>query len=295
MKRENIVLAICFGIMVLISTLLLVFQQTLIPTTKVDKLFNQKVQLSEEEYIKSGNIIYKQEVKNIYGKSISTLYMTSTKNSFGTIELFIGIDHENRVRVIDKKIDQTSSYVKQVRNYILQNYQNIYFENIQFIDGAAGGTTINVSRKTIKDTVIEVVNYHLDLNVEEKDYIYELLNETYTTVSSKEENNVFITQVEVKDQVLTVYKTKDQGVYFGQQEGSVTLLIAVDNQNKITHVSLPQDLYEHTPSFAQYAIDYVNGLIGKLITEELPSGSGATNSITLIKTMIEKIQEVDHE
>lgn len=295
MKKENLMLTICFGIMLVISFGLLLIHQAFVPNSQVDKLFNQKVVLSEEEYIIKGNIISKQEVKSVFGKKLGTLYTTSTKNSFGSIELLINIDENNRVKVLDQKIDQTKSFIKQIRTYILQNYQDIYYENIQFIDGAAGATTIGVSRKTIKETVEEVVNHHLGIETEPTDYIYQLLNETYTTISSREEDNIFITKVESSKGIHTVYKITDKGLYFGSQEGNATLLVAVNEENLITHTLLPMELYEHTESFATHVTDYLYELLDTPITNPLLPGSGATNSITLIISMIEKIQEVHNE
>ncbi|CCV64951.1 conserved hypothetical protein [Alteracholeplasma palmae J233] len=290
MKKENIKLCIGFGLMALISVLLVVIYQNFMPTTKVDKLFSQKVVLSEKEYLKEGNLIYKQNVESKFGKKLGTLYFTETKNGFGSIELFVAFDTNDKVLVSDNKIEQTQSYIKQVREYILKNYQGIYYENVEYVDGAAGATTIGVSRNTVKQTVQEVINYHYGLN---KNYIEELLGETYEVVGEiSKDKNVVITKVKTGNTEYTVYQYTANGLALNSNE-DITLLIALDGDKIIKKALLPSDLYKHSGgNWKEHSDKYVSGLIGKSIDLELPEPSGATNSTTLIKTMIEVIQGV---
>lgn len=304
MKKENLILVLFFGLMVLISILLSGILEYF-PTSPVDKMFGQSVVVVDEMPVvdaEYSSILSKATVNDMFGKKIADLYVVRTDNSYFYMELYVGIDLDGKVYARDKVVttkDETSaSYFPLVRAYLLKNYSGLYYENIQYIDGAAGATTITVSRSTIKTVVEQTVIYHVG---EPVDYINLLFDNDYTLVSSNTESDILISNVTVEGQAYTVYQATGTGTYYDRQAtntGEITVLIAVNNAGVITHVSLPSDLYRHSGgNFYNASKAFLEGIINTNILDTMPdSTTGPTvnsnGSQYLINQLLVDIQGV---
>ncbi len=305
MKKENLILVLCFVLM-LFASIVLSAVQTVFPTSKVDKMFNQKVNVTNEKPVIDAdytNILTSSEVFDLFGNKLADLYLIRTNNTYFYMELYVAIDDDGKVYAMDKKVeaydDTSESYFPLVRNYILQNYNGIFYENVQFIDGAAGATTIEVSRSIIKNAVSQVIIYHIG---EPVDYIGQLFEgEAYLVLSRVTTNSIVITEVTVGASNYTVYQHRGAGTYFDRtttHTGSITVLIAVDSNGIITHGALPVDLYEHTGGrFYNETLAFLKNMIGNQITDVVPDAlTGPTErsdgSQVLVNTLLKDIQEV---
>lgn len=304
MKKENLILTLMFGLMLAISAILLAMSYVF-PTSAVDKMFGQSVhvvnvqQVIDPEYIE---IFEKGEVETLAGKKIADIYTARVDHTYFYLELYIAIDADGKVYVRDKfvnpKDDTSASYFGLVREYLLKNYEGIYYENVQFVDGAAGATTIVVSRSIIKNLVSKVVVYHVGKPV---DYIEALFGSDYVLNSESTSGIVTTYNVSVEGSDYKVYKAEDSGTYFDFQntnEGSITIYIAVDNTGEITHVLMPEALYGHSGgNFYSNTNNFLNGALGMNLNDPMPDATtGPTDnsdgSEFLVNKLLQAIQGV---
>lgn len=278
MKKENLVLVLCF-VMMFVFGIIMVSVQTVLPSSAVDKMFNQKVNIINEKTVIDSdyvNIRSKAEVMTLGNEKLADLYTVTVNHStYFDLELYVAIDANGKVYAIDKKVethDSTSaSYFKLVRDYLLQNYNGLYYENVQFIDGAAGATTIGVSRSMIKNAVSQTIIYH---NGEPIDYLEVLFkSDAYTLTSTSEVNGITVMNVSLAGVNYQVYQVKGTGDYYDHSsvhEADITIFVALDDNKDIKFVSIPEDLYGHTGgSFYERTKTYLDSYVGLNIQDGL--------------------------
>ncbi|WP_162164072.1 hypothetical protein [Acholeplasma hippikon] len=306
MKKENLILVLCF-VMMFVLGIVVVSIQTVLPSTPVDKMFNQKVNIVNEKTVVDSdyvNIRSHADVMSLSNEKLADLYVvTANHPTYFDLELYVAIDANGKVYAIDKKVethDSTSaSYFKLVRNYLLQNYNGLYYENVQYIDGAAGATTIGVSRSTIKAAVSQTIIYH---NGEPIDHL-ELLfgTDAYTLTNTSTVNKITIMDVTVGGVQYKVYQHTGEGDYYDHSAthvAPITIFVALDASNDIKFVSLPEDLYGHTGgSYYTRSVNYFNSYVSTNINDELVDyTAGPTDesmgSQYLITKLLNEIKEV---
>lgn len=308
MKKENLILVLCFISMFILS-MILVFTQSFLPTAKVDKMFNQKVNVVNETVITDKdyvNIRSHAEVMTLKNEKLADLYTVTVNHPvYFDMELLVGIDVNGKVYAIDNEVeakDATSNgYLKLMREYLLKNYNGLYYPNVQYIDGAAGATTIGITRSMIKNAVSQVVVYHIG---EPLDYIELLLgSDKYTLVSTNELENMIHYNVTLDNKTLNIYQITGEGTYYDYSSvntGEITLYVAIDENNVITHASLPSDLYGHSGgSFYESSVEYLKSYIGLNIVTDLidyeaqASEEGhAKGSKYLVGQLLNEVKEV---
>lgn len=301
MKRENILLVLAFTLMLVVSIALMGIQSTL-PTSEVDKMFGQKVSIVNEKPVIDANIMSQADVLDLFGNKIADIYVTRTNNSYFYLELYVAIDANGKVYAIDKKVetyDSTSaSYFPLVREYLLKNYGGLYFENVQFVDGAAGASTIEVSRSAIKNIISHVITFHIG---EPVDYIKDMFGGDYLVQSTETISGIKVTTVLFGGETYKVYEHTKEGSYFDRQTthmATVTVVIALDDAKVIRYGILPDELYNHTHGrFITASKEFLTTFIGLNINASLPeSTTGPTENSKgtqyLIRQIIDEIKEV---
>ncbi|MBU1142441.1 MAG: hypothetical protein KKH92_02215 [Firmicutes bacterium] len=148
MKKQNLFLMMNAVILLVISLVFLFTYQNAIPKDAEDKLFNQMVTLEDEEIITNVptigfySIVHKvQTAYNAKGDKVGTVYTVMAKNGykfnpadeFGYIELLVGIDLDNKVYVQPLKIEQTSTYVGGIQDYVYEYFQGFSFDYLLLI------------------------------------------------------------------------------------------------------------------------------------------------------------------
>ncbi len=148
MKKQNLFLMINAVIILVISLGFLFAFQNIVPKDPEDKLFNQMVTLEDEEIITNVptighySIVHKvQTAYNAQGSKVGTVYTVMARNGykfdpnseFGYIELLVGIDLDNKVYVQPLKIEQTSTYVGGIQDYIYEYFQGFTFDYLLLI------------------------------------------------------------------------------------------------------------------------------------------------------------------
>lgn len=305
MKKENLVLMFFFVVMSIVFLAVIGLQQ-FIPQTKVDHMFGQKTNIINTEAVVDGdyqNIVSVSEVVDLGGNKLADLYKVRMATSYFYMELYVAITKEGNVYAIDEVLnpmDPTSeSYLSLVRQYLLKNYNGVHRSQVNNIDGAAGATTIQVSRSQIKTSVIQVINYH---GGDEIDYIGALLGvEEYTLNSTEEHGNMVEYDVTAGANHYRVFKNSGTGSFSdssGVNNGKITVFVAIDDSNVVKFVSLPNDLYEHTGgSFYNNSLNYLNELVDQDITGAIPDAhtqptTNANGSQYLIRQLLSEIKEV---
>ncbi len=178
MKKQNLWLLINAFILLTLSVIYLVVYQTTIPKEPKDYLFSEVVELGEAEVVTPlptigyYTVIHTvQTATNRQGEVVGTVYHVITRNGFkidpkdefGYIDLLIGIDVNNKVWVQSVTINQTSTYVGGIQDYVYEYFQGIEFSDLILIPIVNVGdleSAASVSTGTVKSMVGMVINYH---------------------------------------------------------------------------------------------------------------------------------------
>jgi hypothetical protein len=180
MKKQNLFLMINAVILLVISLVFLFAYQNAVPKDPEDKLFNRMVTLEDEEIIANvptiGNysIVHKvQTAYNSQGNKVGTVYTVMAKNGykfnpsdeFGYIELLVGIDLDNKVYVQPVKVQQTSTYVGGIQDYIFEYFQGFTFDYLLLIPvvnvgDLEAGATASESTGLVKTLVAMAINLY---------------------------------------------------------------------------------------------------------------------------------------
>ncbi|PKK98794.1 MAG: hypothetical protein CVV57_04750 [Tenericutes bacterium HGW-Tenericutes-2] len=180
MKKQNLFLMINAVVLLVISLIFLFAFQNVLPKDPEDKLFNQMVTLEDEEIINNVpsighyTIIHKvQTAYNAKGNKVGTVYTVMAKNGykfnpsdeFGYIELLVGVDLDNKVYVQPVKIEQTSTYVGGIQDYIYEYFQGFTFDYLLLIPvvnvgDLEAGATASESTGLVKSLVAMAINEH---------------------------------------------------------------------------------------------------------------------------------------
>src|SRR5690606_10870104 len=141
MKKENLIL-IFFFVVMSIGFLVVLGIQQFIPQTKVDHMFGLKTQVVDERAVVDSNysnIVSVSEVQNLNGEKLADLYLVRMHTSYFYMELYVAITPDGEVYAIDKvaqtKDETSTSYLPQVRNYLLKYYSGVEREDVKNIDG----------------------------------------------------------------------------------------------------------------------------------------------------------------
>lgn len=303
-KRENLLLFIGLLVMAVVSIILLMVYQNFVPTSNLDKMYGTKVTLKNTTLINDDdtNIIKnKSDVFSSSGKNLGVVYEVRVfTTDFGDpqlphLDLYIGINEQNKIFVADIVINQTPDFIPLVKDYILKNYRGIYYENVQFIDGSAGATTIYDSRAAIKGAVTTVIEYHFGEDP------LAIFNQTYDTNLNIEIDGGIKYPLTYKGEDFTIYKVSKVGPFTtnqGPQSGSIMVYIAVDGNGIIRHAGLPVELYQHSKSsfystvanslniLVENSVDITSAEFEEFITSVQ---SGVTGSRTLVNQILDII------
>lgn len=305
-KRENLFLFVGFITMIALSVIGLAIYQNFIPTTNIDKLFGTKVKLTNTEVVNDTNakdILSKSNAVSSSGKTIAVVYEVRIfTTDFGDpespyIDLYIGIDQNDKVYVTDKFINQTESFIPLVKDYILRNYAGLYYQNVQYVDGAAGGTTIYDSRGSIKGAVLQVIDFHYGADPLT---VFKLEAEPNSEASL--DQGIKYT-VNYQDENLTIYKVSKNGDYNNGSEilnGSITIWVAIDQTGVIKYVGMPIDDYGHSKGgFYNSVLSSLEILVANnvditsqaFIDHVNTTAAGVTYSSTVVNDLLKAVAE----
>jgi hypothetical protein len=181
MKKQNLFLMINAVILLVISLIFLFTYQNAIPKDPEDKLFSQMITLEDEEIITNVptigfySIVNKVQIAyNAKGDKVGTVYTVIARNGykfdsadeFGYIELLVGIDLDNKVYVQPVRIEQTSTYVGGIQDYIYEYFQGFSFDYLMLIPvvnvgDLEAGATASESTGLVKSLVAMAIDaYH---------------------------------------------------------------------------------------------------------------------------------------
>lgn len=183
MKRENIVLLINAGIMIIVGLLFVVLATQIVPNQPEDYLFNQVVTLKNRENIEPIPddeffmvVTSKEEAYNNSNKLVGTVYTVVMGNSYGFsgpedydgyLELLVGIDLNDRVSVEIIELVQSNWTISGIQRYIKTVLKNVPISEVSSIpaydatnaDLMSGMTATNTTN-WIKQMVLSVINFH---------------------------------------------------------------------------------------------------------------------------------------
>ncbi|MDD3067324.1 MAG: hypothetical protein PHF13_00475 [Acholeplasmataceae bacterium] len=326
MKKENLWLLINTGIMLVIGIVLVIVANTVIPKEPKDRLFNQVIQLENQETVEGvpagssyATIDYKADAVSRSGDVLGTVYNVKVRNGYklsaddtsGYIELLIAIDENDLVFVEIVVLNQSNWTVKGIQNYIVEYYDGVLLEQIEKFpaydaaDLEAGATAVD-STGTIKNLIIRTLKVHF--NIQDDPYI-DYFGEGYTL----EDDATFIPtehviyKQNVKDSsgndAGTIYELEGTGEYLGYDgisSGSITMYVLFDENAEIISILMPDSLYGHTAGFKARNDAYLNEFIGltileiqAVIDENVDLKTGATGSRALIDILLAALSEVN--
>ena len=183
MKRENIVLFINAGIMIVVGLLFVILATQIVPNKPEDYLFNQAVILKNKENIEPVPddeffmvVTSKEEAYSNNNKLVGTVYTVVMRNSYGYsgpedydgyLELLVGIDLNDRVSVEIVELVQSNWTISGIQRYIKTVLKNVPISEVSSIpaydatntDLMSGMTATNTTN-WIKQMVLAVINFH---------------------------------------------------------------------------------------------------------------------------------------
>mgnify|MGYP000846733459 CR=1 FL=1 len=307
MRKENLWLLINTVILILVGAVVLLVYSN-VPTNKEDKLFDQNVTTKKiQDFMPPSGDRYESLIlakrASVGKKEIGRIYEAEAKNAYGIIRILIGITNEDIVTVEPLVLDQTSSFISEIKAYIYGEINGKYYDTMQDIDLVTGATDTKgmASRASIKNLIILALE-HKGHSFVPYDPLLEWYGEGYTaelidgltTAELKEAHQVLDASQAV---IGAVYKLSVRAQYNdGGSEGSITLLVGLDQDQKIIGIYLPTDVYEHSPGgFYNTAVKYAESFIGSNISAldgNTDLTSGATYSSGIVTFLLGKLAGV---
>lgn len=227
------------------------------------------------------------------------LYEANITNDFGNMKVRLSVDVKDVIQTIEfLELNQTMylpQTTKMLETYVLSKLSADIF------DGAAGATSIS---KNDLSHLMSMVGLHHDstdkfeIQAPYKDFY----GDDYVISNTEELSNSGATiKVETIEGLGVVYTITKSGIYQtdSTQEKSITLVLALNNDNKIIGVLLPAELYNHTKGgFMTSAMEFAQSFKDTSILDVTDGNAGATgdvvahNSRTLIEDMVLIVQGV---
>lgn len=261
--------------------------------TGVTDFEGNKLEVIEGVEILRSVRVYKNE------DPLGYLYEANITNDFGNMKVRLSVDVKDVIQTIDfLELNQTMylpQTTKMLETYVLSKLSTDIF------DGAAGATSI--SKNDLSHLMSMVGSHHDKTDKFEIQAPYkEFYGDDYVISNTEELSNSGATiKVETIEGLGVVYTITKSGIYQtdSTQEKSITLVLALNNDNKIIGVLLPAELYNHTKGgFMTSAMEFAQSFKDTSILDVTdgnagPTGDGvAYNSRTLIEDMVLIVQGV---
>ncbi len=315
MKRQTLYLVIGTAIMLVASIVMIIIINATTTDDPVELLFGMPVELKNEtnidespggqtfSYIDYKTVAYDkddQKVGDVYNVKIKNAYALDTEAPYGVIELLVGIDVEDLVYVSIVELDQSTWTVMGIQAYINETFNGIPYLDVETLpefdaaDPTAGATATD-STGTIKQSVLNVIYLHYDVNVDPydgvlgDDYVTEV-DTTFTSTTHVTSKLNITTSTTVPNG--TIYVVTGSGEYYDGSTAAITLWVIVDENDHIFNILMPEDLYGHSPFLHDNNLDYLDGFIGDSFADititigTLDGQTGASNTNLLIQELL---------
>jgi hypothetical protein len=185
MKKENLFLIINTALMIIVGLVFVTLATRVVPNSPKDYLFNKVIELKNEEIIQQtpeedayGFVYSKQVAHDSSGKVVGDVYTIIIKNDYGRtgpddkdgyVELYVGIDQNDKLSVQIETLAQSSWTVAGIQRYINLFLQNVDIDDVDAIapydatdSDLMSGMTATETTNGIKALVLEVIDYHND-------------------------------------------------------------------------------------------------------------------------------------
>jgi len=227
------------------------------------------------------------------------LYEANIVNSFGNMKVRISVDVKDIIQTAEFIEMNQTMYQTQTQN-MLQTYP-LNKLNADIFDGAAGATSI--SKNDLAHLMSMVGLHHDSTDKFEVVLPYsEFYGEDYVISSTENISEAGASMIkEVIEGQGVVYTVTKSGIYQTDsiEEKSITLVIALDNDNKIIGILLPVELYNHTKgNFMASALVFAESFVGINLADITDGNTGASgdgsahNSRNLIEDIVFVVQGV---
>lgn len=311
MKKQELWLLINTLILLLVAIGLIIVYNNAVVKTPEDRLFGRIVSLENEAIVEalpntnSYAIVHLsydavtasgETIGKVYNLKIKNGYNFSSDESFGEIELLVGIDGDDLINVEIITLKQSSWTVKGIQRFVYDRYQDVLIaqvENVPSYDAADpdAGATATDSTGAIRDLVKKAVQMHFGTFVDDP-YI-EFFGEDYVLTEDTTFSGTLVTHKYTVEGQGTIYLVTGTGEYYDGNEASITLHVLLDSDGEILALLLPDDGYNHTKGFRSRNDAYLAAFIGltlddveQVVNDNDDLTTGATNSKTLIETLL---------
>lgn len=315
MRRENKFLMINALIFIVLGVVVTILFSSYYPLDRDDQIFNEVITLENTEILnalpstKDFLVVNKKyDAINQQGDMIGLVYEVVARNgysisdekTYGEIRLYVGIK-DDKVYVEIITLEQTSNYLGNIQHYIETSFQGVHYEEIASIvplnaADISTGASATDSTTLIKTMVTEVIMIAYDL-VEEDPYhtYFETGYMMYEDASF--ESEVILSKWIIENQGY-IYIIEQTGPYDDNyseelQQGSITLHLIFDNEDRLLGILIPEEAYGHTTSFMNRNAEYLElfeGLtlieMADIVNQNTDLSTGATWSKELIESMI---------
>lgn len=180
MKKQTLYLIIGTAAMLVVSLVMILVYNGSITDDPYQTLFGEKIEVKNKSdiedfpgglfftYVDYKEVAYGQDGKklgDIYTVKIRNAYKLDSESLYGTIELLVGIDKDDKVYASIVTLEQSSWTVLGIQTYILETFNGIAIDDVDTLpefdaaDPTAGATATD-STGTIKEAVLKVIQIH---------------------------------------------------------------------------------------------------------------------------------------
>lgn len=315
MKKQNLFLIIGTAVMLVASIVMIIVINVSVTNDPVALLFGEPIERRNEvnvedypggqnfTYIKTRSIAYDKDdekIGDVYDVVIRNAYALDSSAYYGEIELLVGIDQDDMVYVTIIELDQSSWTVLGIQAYVEETFNGIPYDEVETLpefDAAnpTAGATATDSTGTIKQSVLNVIYLHFDINIDPYEGV---LGETYDTAIDTTFTST--THVTTKINITSstevpngyIYVVTGSGEYYDGSEAAITLWVIMDENDNIFNILMPEELYGHSPFLLDNNLDYLDGFIGDSLDDitttmgTLDGSTGASNTNAVIQELL---------
>jgi len=315
MKKQTLSLIIGIAAMLVAGILMIVVINATTTDDPETLLFGEPIELKSEvpvedfpggssfTYIDTKAVAYDTEGKkvgDVYTVKIRNGYTLDADDSYGTIELLVGIDTDDLVYVSIVELNQSTWTVLGIKAYVEETFNGIPYEDVELLpefDAAApsAGATATDSTSTIKQAVLNVIYLHYDINLDPYEGLlgdtYEVENDTTFTATEHVSSKLNITSSTTVPNG-SIYVVSGAGEYYDGSIASITLWVIVNEDGEIYKILMPEDLYKHSSFLYTKNLDYLDGFVGDTFADitttigTLDGHTGASNTNALIQELL---------
>lgn len=274
-------------------TLLMVFIISVLVVVLSGVLLSPVIQKKEKQLIiKEAQLIYnqttdvkiydlKKDPQSILSKALALnnedklgfIFKAKKDNEFGTIEVLVAINTDHKINEVKILILDQTQYQTETQQAAL-DYKGL--DITKLTDANSGATSVSIN--TLDQLIEDISLAHSNIEIEPTKPYETWFGSEYEVSDRKESvtENILLKET-IKDKGF-VYTISQTGLYHNA-EGSIRVILILDQSYKILGIELPLEHYNHSKgNFYDSVVAYATSLIGEMLLDFPDAFNGASGS-----------------